>query len=166
MLTQDPKALQLLFQEDLYLIKNQAAKPAAIQQDAPVVEPVTEFDYLGENNRFFLLLVNEPSERYLCAPDLEILVKILAAKGMDLKDVAILNMHHYGDLNLVQLKSFFSCNKICLFGIAPHVLGMPNMPSNEASTYEDVQILATFSLQELQQTQHKKVAFWNAIKNF
>jgi hypothetical protein len=163
LISRDPKVLALLFTEELYQISSDqqlAAQPAATIPASP------SFDYLGENNRFFLLLVDEPGQQHLDSVHLEALSKILQAKGLELKDVAILNLHHYPDTNFAQLRSFFSCSKVCLFGIAPDRLQLPAFPSNEPGVVEEVKILTTFALQELLQTQHKKVAFWNAMKIF
>lgn len=165
LLSTHPKALKLLFDEELYLIRQQ--EPAAnVSSPETPQQPMPAFDYLGENNRFFLLLSDEPGHTHLEKSNLELLTKILQAKGLEWKDVAILNLHSYPDAGFEQLKSFFSCSRICLFGIAPNRLGLPALSSNEPGSFEEVKVLATFSLQELQQTQHKKVAFWNAMKNF
>lgn len=113
-----------------------------------------------------MLLVNEPGVPYLEKSNLEVLQKILQAKGMELKDVAILNLSRYAETTFESLKTFFSCSRLCLFDIAPQQLGLPALPSNELAAHQEVKVLATFSLKELQQTQHKKVAFWNVMKNF
>lgn len=163
LISRDPKVLALLFTEELYQISSDQQLNA---QPAAAIPASSSFDYLGENNRFFLLLVDEPGQQHLDPVHLEALSKILQAKGLEPKDVAILNLYHYPDTNFAQLRSFFSCSKVCLFGIAPDRLQLPALPSNEPGVVEEVKILATFALQELLQTQHKKVAFWNAMKNF
>ncbi len=166
LLTTDAKALQLLFNEELYQIAPQAV--VEVVSSVPISAPVEvpEFNYLGDNNRFFLLLVNEPGETHLEKSNLEVLQKILMAKGLELKDVAILNLSHHPEIGIETLKSYFSCSRLCLFDIAPAQLGLPELPSNEPGLFGELKVLATFSLKELQQTQHKKVAFWNAMKNF
>lgn len=166
LISRDPKVLSLLFSEELYQIAADQGAPASIEAAAPATPTLPAFDYLGENNRFFLLLVNEPGQQYLDPVHREALTKILQAKGLELKDVAILNLHHHPDTNFSQLHAFFSCSKVCLFGIDPQQLQLPAFPSNEPGLFEEVRVLTTFGLQELLQTQHKKVAFWNAMKNF
>lgn len=166
LLTRDSTALSLLFDEELYLIKAKSETPSTAQASEEKQDLTLAFDYLGENNRFFLLLLEAPNEKHLPKTHLEVLSKILQAKGLELKDVAILNLSNYPDANFRALKDFFSSSKICLFGIPPHELGLPDFPSNEPGDFESTKILTTFSLSELIQTQHKKVAFWNAMKNF
>jgi len=166
LLTKDSTALSLLFDEELYLIKAKPSMPSFAQAMEEKQELAPAFDYLGENNRFFLLLLEAPGVKHLLEAHLEVLSKILQAKGLELKDVAILNLTHYPDANFRVLKDFFSCSKVCLFGIPPNQLSLPDFPSNEPGDFEGTKVLTTFSLSELIQTQHKKVAFWNAMKNF
>ncbi|MCF8319444.1 MAG: hypothetical protein K9H63_03965 [Sphingobacteriaceae bacterium] len=158
LLSKNAKALHILFNEELYAIDT--------SKEDKVVQESIEFDYLGGNNRFFLLLVHSPNEKYLEKQHLELLLKILQAKGLQLEDVAILNTANQPQLSFKDLQTFFACAKICLFGIAPATLGLANTASNEPFTHEGVRVLATFSLAELEQTQHKKVAFWNVMKAF
>ncbi|MFM6954166.1 MAG: hypothetical protein ACKOWL_04205 [Sphingobacteriaceae bacterium] len=166
LLSNNSQALQLLFNEELYRIAGPAdslSTKKTLEAEAP---RSVEFDYLGGNNRFFLLLVNSPNEKYLEKEQLDLLLKILQAKGLQQEDVAILNSAKQENLNFQDLHAFFACAKICLFGIAPATVGLPNTASNEPFIHEGVRVLATFSLAELAQTQHKKVAFWNVMKAF
>ena len=92
-LIRDPKALSLLFDEELYKVQSKSSP--AVQKE--VVEGATEtlqFDYLGENNRFFLIVVNEPGQTYLEEANLEILLKILAAVRPCLISSRALNAAH------------------------------------------------------------------------
>jgi DNA polymerase III psi subunit len=158
LLSNNAQALKILFNEELYAI--------GTSKEDKVVQESIEFNYLGGNNRFFLLLVHSPNEKYLEKQHLELLLKILQAKGLQLEDVAILNTANQPQLGFEALQTFFACAKICLFGIDPATLGLDNMASNEPFIHEGVRVLATFSLAELEQTQHKKVAFWNVMKAF
>jgi DNA polymerase III psi subunit len=158
LLSNNVQALHILFNEELYAIGDTK------ENNAPLAS--ISFDYLGGNNRFFLLLVNSPNEKHLEKQHLDLLLKILQAKGLQQEDVAILNIANQPPLNFEVLHTFFACAKICLFGIAPATLGLANTASNEPFTHEGVRVLATFGLAELEQTQHKKVAFWNAMKAF
>ena len=57
LLSNNAQALHILFNEELYAI--------GTPKERNVVQESIEFDYLGGNNRFFLLLVNSPNEKYL-----------------------------------------------------------------------------------------------------
>ena len=158
LLSNNAQALQILFNEELYAIGD--------SKENNIIEEAIAFDYLGGNNRFFLLLVHSPNEKHLEKQHLDLLLKILQAKGLQLEDVAILNTANQPTFSFEELQTFFACAKICLFGIAPATLGLSSMASNEPFVHEGVRVLATFSLAELEQTQHKKVAFWNVMKAF
>ena len=158
LLSNNAQALHILFNEELYAIGD--------SKENNIAEKSIAFDYLGGNNRFFLLLVHSPNEKYLEKQHLDLLLKILQAKGLQLEDVAILNTANQPTLSFEELHTFFACAKICLFGIAPATVGLANTASNEPFIHEGVRVLATFSLAELEQTQHKKVAFWNVMKAF
>lgn len=168
LLAKHPKALQFLFNEELYRIaegETTNVSAEVVLKEAPAAHMPT-FDYLGGNNRFFLLLVNEPDHSFLAPAQLETLTKILQAKGLQLDDVAVVNLAHYPQATFDQLHAFFSFNKLCLFGIAPNSIALPAMASNEPLSHQNTNVLATFSIAEMQQTQHKKVAFWNVMKSF
>jgi DNA polymerase III psi subunit len=158
LLSNNVQALHILFNEELYAIGD--------TKENKVPGESISLDYLGGNNRFFLLLVNSPNEKYLEKQFLDLLLKILQAKGLQQEDVAILNIANQPPCSFEDLQTFFACAKICLFGIAPATLGLANTASNEPFIHEGVRVLATFSLAELAQTQHKKVAFWNVMKAF
>jgi DNA polymerase III psi subunit len=158
LLSNNAQALHILFNEELYAITD-------TKENKVPVESIS-FDYLGGNNRFFLLLVHSPNEKYLEKQHLDLLLKILQAKGLEQEDVAILNTANQPPCSFEDLQTFFACAKICLFGIAPATLGLANTASNEPFIHEGVRVLATFGLSELAQTQHKKVAFWNVMKAF
>lgn len=168
LLAKHPKALQFLFNEDLYHIEEKALESTQPESASLALLPAEKptFNYLGENNRFFVLLVNEPEHPHLAPAQLETLSKILQAKGLQMADVALVNLAKHPPCNFAQLHDFFSFNKLCLFGISPSNLGLPAMASNEPIAFERTHVLATFSIAEMQQTQHKKVAFWHVMKTF
>jgi hypothetical protein len=73
LLSNNAHALQILFNEELYAIGD--------SKENNVAEEAIAFDYLGGNNRFFLLLVHSPNEKYLEKQHQELLLKILQAKA-------------------------------------------------------------------------------------
>ena len=93
-------------------------------------------------------------------------MKILAAKKLELNDVAILNIEKYQNLNFTILKDFFACSKIITFGINPAVLQITGIIANKKSIFNDTPILGTWDLPKLQQDVNKKTIFWNELKVF
>ncbi len=133
--------------------------PEPAKEDAPPI-----FNYLGENNRYMLLLVNSPGENIMPAKELEALQSILQAKKLDLKDVAIVNHTHYSSLLFQQLREYFACSTLVLFGVNPQHLKMPDFPPNVITPYEGIKVLSTYSFAEMLGSNDKKRAFWNEMK--
>ncbi len=177
----NPLALQYLLTEDLYLVDEVAGQaPAADQppvkvEEAPLKETLPEpakeqpaeyssFDYLGENNKYVLLLTSDAAQKIMAPKELEALQSILGAKKMEMKDVALVNLHRYPGATFAGLKSFFVCSKVVLFGINPQQIQLPPMASNKITDFQGTKILATFSFAEMMDTLDKKKAFWTEMK--
>lgn len=166
----DTLAIRLIMTDDLYLIDKQAEPvPSVIEVISPearesehVAAPA--FNYLGENNKFILILVNDEDHKILNPADLTSLTKILAAKKSEIRDVAILNLHKHPESNFETLKQFFSCSKLVLFGMNPRKLGLPDISNNEIIVHEGTKILATYSFAEMGNDTNKKTLFWNVMK--
>jgi hypothetical protein len=192
----DLMALSFLIDEEIYVIKEAVIINSASKIDVKVIieteqvlteiiavqiEPIekqippekiielikiTDFKYLGENNKYILIVVREPSFDFLKKDDLGFLLKILAAKKLELNDVAIINIEKYASLNFDNLKAFFACSKIITFGINPKILQIEGAVANKKSTFKETSILGTWELTKLQQDEKKKAIFWDELKSF
>ncbi|WP_207424235.1 hypothetical protein [Desertivirga brevis] len=169
-------ALRFLITEELYLVDPiESLTALAGGQDstsvtAPVqlaaVEDIAAFDYLGENNKYFAILVNCPGQQYMPAKELEALKSILAAKKMDIQDVALVNLNKYPSANIHHLKTFLASNRVVIFGVNPQQLQLPAFPLNQISEHEGLKVLVTFAFSEMMTDVEKKKAFWNVMKTF
>ena len=182
--TTNPLALQFLMTDDLYNVINEAelvnnssqellittvqdpqiSVPEISNIPVPVLESPTYFDYVGENNKYCLILINESSQSTMPPKELEALVSILNAKKQELKDVAILNLHKYPGTTFKALKDFFACNSLILFGINPLTIALDNIQSNQIVNKDGTKILATFSFSEMMNNLDKKKMFWAEMK--
>jgi hypothetical protein len=157
-----PLALRLLMTDDLYLIDEQT-KPAYVETEPEVADsPV--FDYSGENNKYILILVHDEKHAILNSEDVSSLTAILNAKKLELRDVAIVNLHRHPKSIFEALKQFFSCSKLVLFGINPKQIGLPEISNNEITKHDGTKVLATYSFAEMATDTAKKRAFWNEMK--
>lgn len=174
--TRDINALRLLMTDDIYIL-TEKDKPfsAAISDEKPPEELIRqtaelnktkEFSYLGENNKYFLILFDDNTRKEISALHKETLMKIMSAKGLELRDLAILNLAQYPGVNFSELKEFFSCSKIALFGIDPQRIALPDTGNNQSAKYKEVKVLATFSIDEMISDTSKKREFWNVMKEF
>ncbi len=135
-------------------------------QKTAEIEKTKAFNYLGENNKYFLILFNEPNQKDISNIQKETLLKIMSAKGLELRDLAVLNLNQYPGVNYTDLKEFFSFNKIVLFGIDPQQISLSSQSSNQIVKLESAKILCTYGIDEMIKDTTKKREFWNVMKDF
>ncbi len=175
LITHNSNALRFLMTEDIYMVDTpdsppvhpvRAAEPDPVQEVKKEETPELSFNYLGENNRYFLILVDDKTHPDLNTPHKEMLMKIMTAKKLEMRDLAIVNLAKYPGATFEQLKDFFTCNRITLFGIAPQTIGLPAIGANEPAKHLETKVLTTFSLEEMSSNTDKKREFWNVMKDF
>lgn len=176
--TNHPLALSFLFNEELYVlndgttINEEVIQNSTVTEISVLAEPEVKkpekpvFDYIGENNKYILIIVKDPVQQFLNAKELEFLLKILSAKKLDLKDIAIINTETYGSLDFKDLKEYFALSKILTFGINPASLNITGITANKAGEYNGVKILGTWTLAQLEADVKKKTTYWNELKTF
>ena len=192
--TNETNALRLFMTEDIYILEQQPVsskddlkieKPTAAEQiftaetpitpEMPIAIPVpaaaaikktNEFVYIGENNKYFLILIDDAKNSEISSLHKETLLKIMSAKGLELRDLAILNLDQFPDTNIAELKEFFSCSKMVLFGINPQRIELPNISSNKVENHANVKLFSTFSIDEMISDVTKKKEFWAIMKEF
>jgi hypothetical protein len=125
------------------------------------------YNYLGENNKYILILIDQPLKReIIAAKDLLLLEKTLAALKLELRDVAIVNLQQCEELHFKSLKEFFSCNKVLGFGIELAKIGIEKeVAVNTVFRIEDCPFLLASALEELSNNQAQKVIWWSAMKS-
>ena len=125
------------------------------------------YNYLGENNKYILILIDQPLKtEIIAANDLLLLEKTLAALKLALRDVAIVNLHQCESLHFKSLKEFFSCNKVLGFGIELAKIGIEKeVAINTVFQIADCPFLLASSLEELSSNQAQKVIWWSAMKS-
>lgn len=137
----------------------EAAKEPVVTKNEPAF-----FEYLGENNKYILILVNEPAHKSIDPKELETLANILKGKKQEIKDVALVNLNNYPKATYQELKGFFACNSIILFGIDPAQIKIEGTKLNRIASFQGTNILATFSIAEMLSNVDKKRAFWDEMK--
>lgn len=132
----------------------------------PEIKKPKEFSYIGENNKYFLILIDDSSSTEISPLHKETLLKIMGAKGLELRDLAILNLNLFPNTTINELKDFFSCNKLVLFGINPQGINLPNMSSNKVENHLNIKLFSTYSIDEMINDVNKKKEFWAIMKDF
>lgn len=149
-LAEHPAALPLLMGEDLYIIREKQA--------------YSQFDYLGNNNRYILILVKETKETYLSESDQAFLTKILGAVKLQFEDIALVNVQTHPKVDFTQLKNYFSCTKLLSFGISAAEIGLKNSSLNELHEYQNTKIIIAESLSILAKDDSRKKLLWLTLK--
>lgn len=149
------------------LAKQEIASEQVVIRSTEQALKTVNYDYLGENNKYILILIDHPlKSEIISAKDLLLLEKTLAALKLELRDVAIVNLQQCEELHFKSLKEFFSCNKVIGFGIELAKIGIEKeVPINTVFRIEECPFLLASSLEELSSNQAQKVIWWSAMKS-
>lgn len=147
------------------LVSQPEAAPVAPQIPAPVIQTVeAEFNYLGKNNKNFLVLVNYPAEKHITETHLAALQNILKRKDLDLDDVAILNVNKYAPVKLAALATYFAPTRLVIMGKDALPDGIGNLPLNQPLQGKKTHVLYSFSFDEMMSSNDNKKIFWEHMK--
>jgi hypothetical protein len=168
----NPNAYRFIMQDEIYLLEqDKVTKPqsaAAPVTPAPVIEvktPEVKFNYLGKNNKSFLILVNYANEEFIPAAHLTALTNILKRKELNPEDVAILNTHTCQPVTLNKLASFFKPARLLILGSSAMPDGMAALALNKAAQGHNCAVLYSFSFDDMMESTDNKKAFWEQMKN-
>jgi DNA polymerase III psi subunit len=147
--------------------EQQAAKQKEESQGSePIVKTLeTTFNYLGKNNKNFLVLVNYANEEHIAAPHLAALQNILKRKELSLDDVAILNINKYAPVKLTALAKAFEPAKLIIMGKDSLPEGIGQLTLNKPLQGKKTHVLYSFSFDEMMSSNDNKKAFWEQMKN-
>jgi hypothetical protein len=135
------------------------------QTPLPVVQTTgSEFNYLGKNNKNFLILVNYTDDEHMTAPHLAALQNILMRKDLELDDVAILNVSNYKPVKLTALATYFAPIRLVIMGKDALPEGIGNLPLNQPLQGKKTHVLYSFSFDEMMSSNDNKKVFWEHMK--
>lgn len=135
-------------------------------QPQPVVETQNPaFNYLGKNQKQFLVLVHYPAHPFMTDAHQTALESTLNRKGLGIDDVAILNVAQYPGIAFKQIKSYFLPTRVLALGKEALPPGLP-LKLNSVQTSGPITALFTFSFEEMMSSNENKKAFWEQVKNF
>jgi hypothetical protein len=157
----------LIANESTTLAKQEIASEEVVIRSTEQALKTVHYNYLGENNKYILILIDQPLKNEIIASkDLLLLEKTLAALKLELRDVAIVNLQQCEELHFKSLKEFFSCNKVLGFGIELAKIGIEKeVAINTVFRIEDCPFLLASALEELSNNQAQKVIWWSAMKS-
>jgi hypothetical protein len=127
----DEAALTLLFGKDFYVVKEKASYDS--------------FEYEGENNKYVLMVIDDSKYSSIAPSHRAMFDKLLAALKLDARDIAIVNIAAYPGVQFSDLKKFFTCNRMVLWGAEPSGMGI-SAEKYQPVTVDNVQLLYSDNL--------------------
>jgi DNA polymerase III psi subunit len=112
-----------------------------------------------------LILVNEPEHAYLSDEGMKLLTGILAACGMSMADVGILNLTTELNLSTPTLQDLFNPSAWWIFGIDAERLQLGIMSNSEqTNSYKNVPVFWSPALKTLEGDPAAKRTLWGQLK--
>ena len=188
-LTAEGDGLRLFFTDDIYMVNDAPGYPIEVIEnsassmenaavsaevksmtderlgsiESPATAPL-EFKYLGKNQRNILILVNDAEHEVSDESGRELLRKIVKSINLSANDFALLNYHHYPAATYSQLMQHFSSTIIFSFGVPPEKLQMSAQPMNVVVKKDDVMLVFSTELKQLNADQNSKKILWGSLK--
>ncbi len=159
-----PNALRFILQDDIYLLEEDKHDNNHIPKPQPEIETQPlNFNYSGSNKKNFLILVNYPEHEFIAGDHLTALESVLGRKGHTRDDVAIFNTAkqtaEYGSLI-----AYFKPQTLLILGKESIPSGIKELRFNLFEKQDGLNILYTFSFNEMMTSTDNKKAFWNQMK--
>ncbi len=163
MKVEDPAAFRFIINEDIYLLPHdkelQSKKVVKEAESVPF-----SFNYEGKNKKKFLILTYYPDHEAIYAPHFTALEAILARKGYQPDDVAILNVaKNVADIKVIT--GHFAPEKLLILGEKAIPEGMQVPDFNRLQLVADCNTLLSFCFEDMMESTDNKRAFWEQMKN-
>lgn len=137
----------------------------ANKQPKPLIETLPKhFNYLGGNNKSFVVLVNYADSEFIPQAHLTALESILKRKELMLDDVAIFNVNTYTPVAMPKLMEVFKPLKLLIMGKDALPQGIGNLPLNQPVQGKKTHVLYSFSFDEMMSSNENKKVFWDQMK--
>ncbi|MBL4655936.1 MAG: hypothetical protein JKY33_08960 [Bacteroidia bacterium] len=122
-------------------------------------------NFLGENDKGIVFLVDYDNEEILSESHQSVFEKILNALGLSFNDCAFINISTCHTLNFELLTEKINMRNLILMGIKYKELNIPTKLSiHQIATLNSINILSSYSLNELLEDRKKKEQFWALLK--
>ena len=126
---------------------------------------IREIDFLGENRKKIIFVVNTDKEKFVNSEEMEVLNNLLIACKMTMEDISLVNFYSSPHLNYEILTEQFKAKYILLFGITCSQLGLPfNIPDFQVQKFQDQIYLFNPPFSDLITNKNSKIALWNCLK--
>ena len=142
--------------------KKTSTKKNNEEKDATVVQ------FLGENKKQIIVLVDEAEAIFINDNELALLSKILCACNLNLADIAIINTKKY-QVKFDELKEQFNAKFILLTGVKSSVIQLPfSVPDFQVQQFSNCTIISSPALSEMLTDSKESIALkrqlWNSLQ--
>ncbi|SOD15245.1 hypothetical protein [Pedobacter xixiisoli] len=153
--------------EKVQTIKQPETVATLPKVEEPVAAYPTSFDfkYLGKNEKSILILVNDSQNPVSTPQGTELLRKLVLSINLKNADFALLNYSAYTNAKFEHLYSFFACKLVISFGVPPLTLGLGEQLRHQLHVVNDIKMIFTHNLHDLETDLSAKKALWGTLKN-
>lgn len=134
------------------------AKRAEKKENLPSIAT----SFLGENKKHVIWMVNDDQNEYADEEGMLLLQSIMQACGLQLEDVAVINLHKQA-FTFESIKTQFQPKHIIALGSA-YGFFPANLPLYVQMHFEDTLVITGASLQTMQSEKEAKAKLWNLLK--
>lgn len=125
----------------------------------------SEWNYIGENGKKILLLVNYPEQVQLTNMQFSFINNMLSACKISLQDVVLMNRTQNVKANHKKLIEYFQSKIILLFGIEPDSFGLPlNFPHFQVQNFSNCTFLFIPAIEDLENDKVLKSKLWVCLR--
>lgn len=141
-----------------------AAAPAAPKVAEAPAAPLPPVKFLGDNQKKFVLLINNANEVYLDDARFHLLTNILNACKLGMQDVALVNLHAYPEATFPALQQAVPMQYCIFFGVDPATLAVQGVQQYQVSQAGHTSLLYSHDLAVIAEDKVMKGRLWNSLK--
>ncbi|WP_293299710.1 hypothetical protein [Pedobacter sp. UBA4863] len=123
------------------------------------------FKYLGKNEKSILILVNDAQNPVSSPQGTELLRKLVLSINLKNADFALVNYAAYRTATFEQLQLFFRCKLVLSFGVSAKTLGLAEQALHKLNLFNEVKMIFTHNLHDLEIDIPAKKQLWATLKN-
>jgi len=141
-------------------------KDTIVDTNPPVDHPVqkTTIDFLGGNQKHVLFVTSHTGHKFIPDDQLHFLNNLLAACGLTMADIALINVASQSS-SYLEVKKQLHPKVVLLMGVTAPEMALPfAIPLFQVQRFQDQRYLICPSMQDLQHDKELKKQLWACLK--
>jgi DNA polymerase III psi subunit len=127
---------------------------------------INEKEFLGNNEKKVLIVVNNPEAAFLTENELAFLTKILEACGLNMADVAIINWNNLISKDYKSILETLKSKTVLLFAVDAETFGLPfRFPHFQIQHFDQCIYLQAPALSTIEEDVTAKKQLWTSLKS-